>query len=157
MNEKDLRFIRRSIEVAQQARNNGNHPFGAVLVDAEGNILLTAENTVVTENDCTGHAETNLLREACKKYTADFLANCTLYASTEPCPMCSGAIFWGNIRRVVFGLSEEALYEMIGNQSEDVLRMSCRDLLAKGRKDITVIGPVLEEEAIKTHDGFFWG
>ena len=156
MNENDLRFIRRSIEVAQQARNHGNHPFGAVLVDAQGNILLTAENTVVTENDCTGHAETNLLREASKKYSADFLANCTLYASTEPCPMCSGAIFWGNIRRVVFGLSEEALYEMIGDRSEEVLRMPCRDLLAKGRKGITVIGPVLEEDAKKTHDGF-WG
>ena len=156
MNENDLRFIRTSIEVAEQARNKGNHPFGAILVDDQGNIVLTAENTVVTENDCTGHAETNLLREACKQYTADFLASCTLYASTEPCPMCSGAIFWGNIRRVVFGLSEEALYAMIGDQSQDVLRMSCRDLLAKGRKEISVIGPVLEEEARKTHDGF-WG
>jgi tRNA(Arg) A34 adenosine deaminase TadA len=84
------------IEIARQARLHGNHPFGALLADAEGNILLTAENTVVTENDCTCHAETNLIRQAARNYAAEFLETCTLYASTEPCPMCAGAIFWGN-------------------------------------------------------------
>lgn len=155
MDENDLRFIRRSNEIAQRARDKGNHPFGALLVDERGNVLLETENTVVTERDCTGHAETNLIREACKLYSADFLAKCTLYASTEPCPMCTGAIFWGNIRRVVFGLSEESLYDMLGEQSAEVLRLPCRELLDKGRKAIVVIGPVLEEEARKVHAGFW--
>lgn len=155
INNDDLKFIRRSNEVAQRARDKGNHPFGALLVDEQGNILLEAENTVITERDCTGHAETNLLREACKKYTAEFLAKCTLYASTEPCPMCAGAIFWSNIRRVVFGLSEDSLYNMVGQQSNEVLRLPCRELLNKGRKSIVVIGPVLENEARLVHKAFW--
>lgn len=156
VSEKDLNLIRYSNEIAKQARNKGNHPFGALLVDEQGTILLTGENTVVTEKDCTGHAETNLMREACKLYPAEFLTKCTLYASTEPCPMCTGAIFWGNVRRIVFGLSEATLYAMIGEDSEDVLRMPCRELFDRGRKSIAVIGPVLEEESKKIHEGF-WG
>ena len=155
MNESDLRFIQASIDVALKARSRGNHPFGALLVDEQAHILLEAENTVVTEKDCTGHAETNLMRQASKKYDRDFLAKCTLYSSTEPCPMCSGAIFWGNVRRVVYGLSEETLYEMVGENTEEVLYLPCRELLEKGRKPIEVIGPVLEEEAKKAHEGFW--
>ena len=155
MNDNDLRFIRASIEVAQKARDNGNHPFGALLVDEQGQILLEAENTVLTNKDCTGHAETNLMRQASKMYDRDVLAKCTLYTSTEPCPMCSGAIFWGNVRRVVYALSEEGLYEMVGKGSEEVLYLPCRDLFAKGQKPIEVIGPVLEEEARKVHEGFW--
>ncbi len=155
MNENDLRFIRASIAVAQKARDNGNHPFGALLVDKQGHILLEAENNVVTEKDCTGHAETNLMRQASGKYDADFLSTCTLYTSTEPCPMCSGAIFWGNVRRVVYALSQESLYEMTGTNVEDVLYLPCRELFGKGKKQIEVIGPVLEDEAKKVHEGFW--
>jgi tRNA(Arg) A34 adenosine deaminase TadA len=155
MNENDLRFMRVAIEVAQTARDRGNHPFGAVLVDEQGHILLTAENTVVTEKDCTGHAETNLMRQASKEFDRDFLARCTLYASTEPCPMCTGAIFWGNVRRIIYGLSEEGLYELIAPGSEEVLFLPCREILAKGRKSIEVIGPVLEEESSRVHAGFW--
>jgi tRNA(Arg) A34 adenosine deaminase TadA len=155
MNENDLRFIQASIDIALKARSRGNHPFGALLVDEQAHILLEAENTVVTEKDCTGHAETNLMRQASKKYDRDFLAKCTLYSSTEPCPMCSGAIFWGNVRRVVYGLSEETLYEMVGENTEEVLYLPCRELLGKGRKPIEVIGPVLEAEAKKVHEGFW--
>lgn len=105
----DLFFLRQAIEVAANARRHGNHPFGAVLVDASGQVLLTAENTVVTERDCTGHAETNLMRIASQRHTPEELAACTLYASTEPCPMCAGAIFWGGLGRVVYALSETQL------------------------------------------------
>jgi len=155
MDEDDLRFIRVAIDAARKARDKGNHPFGAVLVDEGGRILLEAENTVVTAKDCTGHAETNLMRQASIKYDSDFLAKCTLYTSTEPCPMCAGAIFWGNVRRVVYGLSEEGLYAMTGEDTEEALYLPCRELFGKGRKPIEVIGPVLEEEARKVHAGFW--
>ena len=155
MDENDLRFMRVAIDVARKARDKGNHPFGAVLVDEEGHILMEAENTVVTEKDCTGHAETNLIRQASGKYDRDFLARCTLYTSTEPCPMCAAAIFWGNVRRVVYGLSQEGLYEMAGEDAEEVLYLSCRELWGKGEKPIEVIGPVLEEEARRVHAGFW--
>jgi tRNA(Arg) A34 adenosine deaminase TadA len=155
MNENDLKLVRAAIGVANRARNRGNHPFGAILANEEGHILLEAENTVITERDCTGHAETNLLRLASKTYRADFLAKCTLYTSTEPCPMCAGAIFWGNVRRVIYGLSEEGLYGMIGEDSEDVLYLPCRNIFEAGQKSIEVIGPILEQEAKKVHEGFW--
>jgi tRNA(Arg) A34 adenosine deaminase TadA len=155
MDENDLRFMRVAIDVARKARDKGNHPFGAVLVDEQGHILMEAENTVVTEKDCTGHAETNLMRRASRKYDSDFLARCTLYTSTEPCPMCAGAIFWGNVRRVVYGLSQEGLYEMVGEDAKEVLRVPCRELLGTGKKPIEVIGPILEEEARRVHADFW--
>jgi tRNA(Arg) A34 adenosine deaminase TadA len=154
MNDYDLKLLRLTFDVARQAREHGNHPFGALLADTDGNVLLTAENTVVTDIDITGHAETNLVREAFHLYESDFLASCTLFASTEPCPMCAGAIFWSNIRRVVFGLSQEGLYALT-NTGEDELLLSCREVFAHGKKPIEVIGPLLEDEAKQVHIGFW--
>ena len=155
MNEYDSKLMRVAIEVARSARSNGNHPFGAILANEDGEILLKAENTVITERDCTGHAETNLMRMASQKYDADFLAQCTLFTSTEPCPMCTGAIFWGNVRKVVYGLSEEGFYGMIGEDSEEALYLPCRTVIESGNKEIRVTGPVLEDEAMKVHEGFW--
>jgi tRNA(Arg) A34 adenosine deaminase TadA len=155
MNETDLKFIRLSFEVAREARANGNHPFGALLVDDQGHILLKGENTVITGRDCTGHAEANLIREAFKSYSPEFLARCTIYASTEPCPMCAAAIFWGNVRRVVYGLSTASLNELVGEETPEVFALPCREVFAKGRKQIEVLGPVLEDEACAVHEGFW--
>jgi tRNA(Arg) A34 adenosine deaminase TadA len=70
--------------------------------------------------------------------------------------MCAGAIFWSNIRRIVFGISENRLYEIIGDKAEEeVLKLNCRDLFQYGSKDIQVIGPLLEEEAEQVHLGFW--
>ncbi len=155
MDENDAKWMRLSFEVAREAREKGNHPFGAVLVDGAGRVLLKGENTVVTERDCTGHAETNLLREASRAFEPDFLATCTLYASTEPCPMCAAAIFWSNVRRVVFGLGTARLNGMVGEVSEDVMFLPSREVLSRGRKRIEVVGPVLEDEASEVVAGFW--
>lgn len=152
----NLDHLRRAIALAQQARDHGNHPFGSLLVDAEGQVLLEAENTVSTEHDATGHAETNLVRRASQQYDRDFLATCTLYTSTEPCAMCSGAIYWANIRQVVFGQSEATLGNMTGNNPENpTLSLPCRQVFEKGRHAVTVMGPLLEEEANAPHVGFW--
>ncbi len=148
-------FLRMSFDLARKAREHGNHPFGALLVDETGRVVLEAENTVETDHDCTGHAETNLVRVASQLYDKDFLAKCTLYSSTEPCPMCTGAIFWSNIRRIVFGLSEENLYRLVGSDSEEVLKYSSRNLLQHGKKEIEVTGPLLEDEAREVHQDFW--
>jgi len=148
-------LMRNAIEVAANAREKGNHPFGALLAGPDGEVLMTAENTVNTDRDPTAHAETNLVRIAAKQFETDFLAECTLYASTEPCPMCAGAIYWSNIGRVVFGLSQEGLNELAGGDPKDSLSLSCREVLSHGGKAIEVLGPMLEEEAHAVHLGFW--
>ncbi len=124
-------------------------------MDESGQILMEAENTVISANDPTGHAELNLIRKASEKFNGEFLGRCALYASTEPCPMCAGAIFWANVRKVVFGLGEKSLYEMVGFESEEVLYLPCRDIFSSGHKPIEIIGPMLEDEAREAHQGFW--
>ena len=155
MDEINLQLMRVAIDVAYKARENGNHPFGAILVDEQNKILMVAENTVITENDCTCHAETNLVRQASRKYTREILSKCALYASTEPCPMCAGAILWSNIGRLVFGVSQSRFYEMVGKDSSEALLLSCRDVFEKGNKQIEIIGPILEDEALIVHRDFW--
>lgn len=156
MNDDRLSHLRRAIELAAASRAAGNHPFGSILVDADGNVLLEAENTIFTEHDCTLHAELNLVRAAVAKYGPEQLAGCTLYASTEPCAMCSGAIFWAGIGRVVFGLSSASLGEIVPDPTGAyTLAVSCRDVFEKGGRVVDVEGPLLEDEARAVHDGFW--
>lgn len=154
MNNFDLIVLRQAINMAQHARAHGNHPFGAVLADEQGNVLLEAENTVNTARDCTGHAELNLMRAASQSLKPEVLAHCTLYTSTEPCPMCSGAIFWGGVGRVVYALSEDGLYALTGDTPHK-LPLGCREIFAHGGRPIEVLGPALEEEAQQVHAGFW--
>ncbi len=154
MNPKDLEGLRRAIDVAASARRHGNRPFGAVLVDASGAELLVGENTQLTERDCTGHAETNLLREATRRFDRATLAGTTLYASCEPCGMCAGAIFWSGVGRLVYALSSDTLRALAG-PSPDELHLSVREVLAAGRRRVEVEGPAIEEEAKAVFDGFF--
>lgn len=154
MNFTDEKFLRQAIAIAKRARDKGNHPFGAVLVNESGVVLLEGENTVNTEHDATGHAEMNLVRAACKIYDAATLAKCALYSSTEPCPMCAGAIFWSGIGRVVYALSEAELYAFAPD-SENKLPLGCREILAHGGRAVEVIGPAMEDEARVVHVGFW--
>jgi tRNA(Arg) A34 adenosine deaminase TadA len=153
MNRDEL--LRRAIALAASARAHGNQPFGALLADENGEILLEAENTINTASDATGHAETNLVRLASQKFAFEVLAKTTLYTSTEPCPMCSGAIFWSGIGRVVYALSEDGLYAMTGASPES-LKLPCREVFACAGRPVEVTGPLLEEEAALVHAGF-WG
>jgi tRNA(Arg) A34 adenosine deaminase TadA len=156
LNHVDLQHLERAIEVAQDARDHGNHPFGAILVDENNQVLLEAENTVVTASDCTGHAETNLMRLASQHFPPEKLELCTLYTSTEPCAMCAGAIHWGSVRRIVYALSEIALYEMVG-PSPDHLMLPCREVFARSERPVEVLGPAteLDAEARAVHEGFW--
>ena len=141
------RFIRAAIDEAASARAAGNPSFGAVLVGPNGTVLDRAANTEGRTGDCTGHAETNLVRAASQEYAPRRLRDTTLYASTEPCAMCAGAIFWARIGRVVFGLRAARLYDWKGATGRQ-LRLSCDEVLARGNHEVEVIGPVLEDEAL---------
>lgn len=148
----DQDCIRQCIALSEQAARKGNHPFGALLV-CDDEILLRAENTVNSEHDRTRHAELNLISQATRAYDEDIRLRCTLYSSTEPCPMCSGAIYWASIGRVVFGCSMRMLHSITGR----AFGVSCRQILGTGEKKIEVIGPVLEDEASKIHRDFWVG
>ena len=150
------RHLRRAIELARQARERGNHPFGALLVDGDGTVLLEAENTIRSDRDVTAHAETNLVRMATHKFPKEFLAHCTVYTSTEPCVMCTGAIFWSNVRRVVFGLDQAGIREIIAGDPENFhISINARELFAQGDHRVEISGPHLLDEARAVHDGFW--
>ena len=156
MNDTDRRLLAAAVERARKARAEGNHPFGAVLADAEGEILLEAGNTVVTGRDCAGHAETNLARAASAVYGRDFLRKCTLYTSAEPCAMCAGAIYWSGIGRVVYALSESALRGLTGDDPENpTLDLPCREVFARGQRPVAVEGPGEVPGAAEVHAGFW--
>jgi tRNA(adenine34) deaminase len=148
--------LRRAIELAMQARRRGNRPFGAVVVDAGGAVLAEAEADNNITGDCTGHAETNALRIATRKHARETLAGCTLYSSAEPCVMCAGAIFWSNIRRLVYGIDAVTLRDYRGEvAAQKDLQMSCRDVFRASPHAIDVVGPCLEDEARVPHEGFW--
>jgi tRNA(Arg) A34 adenosine deaminase TadA len=147
-------LLRRTIAVALAARAHGNHPFGALLADPAGHVLLEAENTVLTERDCTGHAETNLMRLASRQLPPEVLATATLYTSTEPCPMCAGAIYWGGVRRLVYCVGQAALYALMPPGAW-ALELNARDVFARAAGEVEVIGPLLEAEGLAVHAGFW--
>ena len=156
MNDNEIERLKIAISVAWRARENGNHPFGAVLVDEYNRVVLQAENTVITGRDSTGHAETNLVRLATKQFSPKQLVSYTLYSSTEPCAMCAGAIYWSQIGRVVYALSEIDLYAIIGTSPEHLL-LPCREVFAHSKRHIEVFGPIssLEIEARAVHKDFW--
>ena len=152
--ERDTHFLRRSFDIARRAISHGNHPFGALLVDAVGNVLLEAENGYMPSRDGTAHAERVLSTMACTTIAADILRTATLYSSAEPCAMCAGAMYWAGIGRLVYGLSEHRLRDITGNHPENpTLNLPCRDVFASGQRKTEVVGPLLEDEAAAPHDG----
>ncbi len=155
LSHTDESHLLTAVALARRARQNGNHPFGALLVDTDRSIVLEAENTVLTEGDCTNHAELNLVRAASRAFDEEALQRCTLYASTEPCAMCAGAIYWSGIGRVVFALSGAALSAMVSGDGEPELALPCRDVFACGGRTIEVSGPHLEREGRAVHEGFW--
>ena len=148
-------FLREAIALSKSAVANGDEPFGSLLVK-DGKIILRAENSVFTGRDMTNHAELNLIKLAAQHYDAEALADCRLYTSTEPCAMCSGAIYWSGIGRVVFALSEVALATMV-EEEEGVppLHLPCREVFARGGRAIVVDGPVDLASAAEVHQGFW--
>jgi tRNA(Arg) A34 adenosine deaminase TadA len=146
--------LRLAFAVAARARTHGNHPFGCVLVDADGKVLLEAENGYMPDRDMTGHAERLLATAASKKYRPAQLMECTMYTSAEPCAMCAGAVYWAGIGCVVYGLSEARLKTITGSHAENpTLDLPCRTVFAAGQRKVEVVGPLLEDEAAAQHAG----
>jgi tRNA(Arg) A34 adenosine deaminase TadA len=151
---RDEEFLRRCFEVARRSMAHGNHPFGAMLVDERGKVLIETENGYMPSRDSTAHAERLLATQACRTLDTETLRNATLYSSAEPCAMCAGAIYWAGIGRVVYGLSEHRLRTLTGNHPENpTLDLPCREVFKSGQRATEVAGPLLEHEAAALHAG----
>src|SRR6201987_647357 len=132
---RDEHFLRRSFDVARRATSHGNHPFGAILVGADGRLLLEAENGYMPAQAGTAHAERLLAPRACRELGREERSRATLYSSAEPCAMCAGAIYWAGIGRLVYGLSEHRLREFTGNHPENPrLDLPSREVFESGQR-----------------------
>jgi len=148
--------LTRSIELAAQARAAGDHPFGALLL-VNGEVVAEAVNRVATNADLTAHAETELIRTLERDGQLALLADGVVVASTEPCPMCVGAMFWAGARQVVFGLSAARLNEIVRRPGADEygFDITAGELGGRAQPPMTIDGPRNEAEAAAVHDGFW--
>ncbi|MBF1446538.1 MAG: nucleoside deaminase [Prevotella nigrescens] len=115
-------LMRRAIELSENSVRNGGGPFGAVIAK-DGEIIAEGSNKVTINNDPTAHAEVCAIRNACKILKTFELANCVIYTSCEPCPMCLGAIYWARLSKIFYandrkdaaeiGFDDDFIYEEI--------------------------------------------
>jgi tRNA(Arg) A34 adenosine deaminase TadA len=151
-----LRHLRYANEIAMRAREFGHHPFGATLVAPDHEAVVLTQGNV----DSVNHAESVLVRTAVTNFSPDYLWHCTLYTTAEPCVMCAGTLYWGNIGRLVYGIAETSLLNLTGDDPQNpTLDVPCRLVFERGQKPIRVWGPFAEvtNEIIAVHRGFWQG
>jgi tRNA(Arg) A34 adenosine deaminase TadA len=141
----DTSAMHLAIQASQQAMDAGNMPFGATLLSASGELLHVAGNTQNTSGDFTGHAEMVLLREASMRLGREALRGTTVFASGEPCAMCSGTLFWAGVRRLVFAASQQDIADILGG---DTLPITSREVLQLASRPVVVDGPFCKDEAV---------
>jgi tRNA(adenine34) deaminase len=115
---KDEEFMQQAITLSAQAAKHGNEPFGAVLVK-NGQVVYTNENQIYSASDPTFHAETGLIRRFYSEKLITDLKDYTLYTSCEPCFMCSGAMVWAQLGRLVYAASDKDLNSLIGEEGSN--------------------------------------
>lgn len=155
MDALDIDRLRRCLELARQARADGNQPFGSLLVDADGETLIELTNTAGS-GDVTGHPELALAAWASRNLSVDERAAATLYTSCESCAMCATAQYWAGVGRLVFALSTAQL-DAIAPAATPRLALSSREVFSRGNRPITVEGPCdeLHAEAVTVFDGYW--
>jgi tRNA(Arg) A34 adenosine deaminase TadA len=140
--------MREALELALEAVDRGDRPFGSVLV-RDDTIVDSASNRVVTEGDIRRHPELHLAHRACREFEADERAEIVMYTSTEPCPMCAGGMVRAGFDRVVYSVGGDEIGAFTG--SGPAVRAAA---ILEGVTD--VVGPVLNEEGRRIHETFDW-
>jgi tRNA(Arg) A34 adenosine deaminase TadA len=150
---QDEEFLRRAIGLSDTAVAQGARPFGAVVTNGEGRIVAEAGSLArIDPRDWTAHSEMVALRAASAVLTWDELGRATIYASGEPCPMCAGAIYWCNLRRLVYCVSEPAMRALRAPYPRAAgVAMRCREIFARCDRQIEVVGPLIEDEGLAVH------
>ncbi|HEM8137629.1 TPA: nucleoside deaminase [Providencia rettgeri] len=148
--ELDIQFMTRTLAVATDAAKKGNEPFGAILVKSN-QIVMIGENHIHTESDPTYHAEIGLIRKFCSEHKITDLSEYTLYTSCEPCCMCSGAMVWSQLGRMVYSLSHDELAEIAGFN----IMLGSDEIFAKSPFKPTVVKGILKEHATTIYKQYF--
>ncbi|KAF2192429.1 cmp/dcmp deaminase, zinc-binding protein [Zopfia rhizophila CBS 207.26] len=143
------------LSAQELARTQGKRPFVAILVGPNNaSVLLTHFSISHVE-----HAEASLARLAAIHFTPAYLWVCTLYSTWEPCATCAATCYWANIGRVVYAASEARLLELTGEGNEENMTLSlpCRDIFAKGQKNVQVWGLIARwEERVVAESDKYW-
>ncbi|RCW40754.1 tRNA(Arg) A34 adenosine deaminase TadA [Halopolyspora algeriensis] len=152
LTSEEAAHLRRAISLAAETARFGNRPFGAVLAGSDGTVLAEGSNTVAATGDLTAHAESVALRRAGAELGLDALRETTMFASGEPCPMCTTAMYQAGVSRVVFGMPLPRAQAAFP-PDERAMNLRTRDVLALLPQPVELIGPVLEDEAAAVFPG----
>ena len=140
--------MRRAFDLAREAAERGDEPFGSVLV-RDDRVVAAESNRIVTEDDVRRHPELHLAYRACRETPPAERAETVMYTSTEPCPMCAGGMAQAGFGRVVYSVGGGEIAEFTGREP------SVRS--AEILEGITeVVGPVLNDEGRAVHEAFEW-
>lgn len=143
--------MRQAIEASRKALEAGDQPFGAALADADGRVLMVAQNNEHSSGDCTGHAEMVLLRRAQAELGPQALRGRTVFASGEPCAMCAAALYWAEVGHVVYAASQPQMARALGGR---LLPARAADLLQAAQPPLRVSGGLLADEAVAVYAGW---
>ena len=142
-------YMRLAIEKAREGMNKGQTPFGACIV--KGNEVISCQhNQVWEETNITSHAEIVAIREACRILETVDLSGCTIYTTTEPCPMCFSAIHWAKIDTIYFGTRIADAQE--AGFSE--LTISNEEMKQQGKSPVQIVGDIMREENLQVFQEF---
>ncbi len=143
--------MQEAIAEAKRSASLKQYALGALVVNAEGEIIAVAHTSTHADNDATAHAEVNAIRTACAKLQNRYLAGCWLYTTLEPCPMCTSAAIWAKMEGIVFGASKEDAQEQAmkitdGKFTWRQIDMPSREIVAKGDPKIHLVEKFMREE-----------
>ncbi len=147
---QDILFMEEALRLSKAAAQHGNEPFGAVLVK-DGAIVYSNENQVHSASDPTFHAEAGLLRRFCAETGITDLREYTLYSSCEPCFMCSGAMVWTRLGRLVYGASNRDLCAIFGEEGSDCSHL----VFSHSDHQPGVTAGVLRQECLEVLQAYF--
>lgn len=140
--EKEMKYLERAVELAEIGLEQGDEPFGSVLVDASGEIVFEDHNRV-SGGDHTQHPEFAIARWAANNLSPEERKKATVYTSGEHCPMCSAAHAWVGLGRIIYASSSAQLVEWtkeMGLAPSPVMNLSIQEVI----RDADVVGPVAE-------------
>ena len=146
MNKNDIFFMKEALKCAQKALLFDEVPVGALIVK-DGKIIAKGYNKSIKSKDTTAHAEIVAIRKACKKLNNYRLNDCTVYVTIEPCAMCTGALIWARVKKIVFGA-----YDIKAGACGSVFDIPSEKKL---NHTVEVVGGLLQEECATIIKRFF--